>query len=187
MSADPLMLCYDGSEDAKHMIAEAGNLFPGEHALVLTVRQTISSVAAAYDWAGVSIMANFTELDHAAAEDASRMAAEGVCLAQEAGLEAEPLAVRANGPVWEAIIDAAERQQAAVVVMGSRGLNSLRSILLGGVSSTVVHHADRPTLVIHRSRADAAARRRNAPEAIGMAPADLRPTTGADGGPDIGV
>ena len=74
MPADPLMLCYDGSEDAKHMIAEAGNLFPGEDALALAVRQTVSSVAG-YDWAGVAITANFAELDHSAAEDAGRMAA----------------------------------------------------------------------------------------------------------------
>jgi nucleotide-binding universal stress UspA family protein len=183
MPANPLMLCYDGSEDAKHMIVEAGNLFPGEHALVLTVRQTVSSMAG-YDWAGVATMANFAELDRAAAEDAGRMAAEGVCLAQEAGLEAEPLAVRANGPVWEAIIDAGAQQQAAIVVMGSRGRNSLRSILLGSVSSTVVHHADRPTLVIHRNRADAAADLPHAPETIGVTPPDPGPTTRAGDGPD---
>ncbi|MEJ7784999.1 MAG: universal stress protein [Solirubrobacteraceae bacterium] len=34
--------------------------------------------------------------------------------------------------------------------MGSRGLTGVRSMLLGSVSSAVVHHADRPTLVIHR-------------------------------------
>ena len=97
MHADPLMLCYDGSEDAKHMITEAGDLFPGGRALVLSVRQAVSSVAA-YDWSGIAAMANFAELDQAAAEDASRMAAEGVCLAQEAGLEAEPVAVRGHRP-----------------------------------------------------------------------------------------
>jgi nucleotide-binding universal stress UspA family protein len=31
-------------------------------------------------------------------------------------------------------------------------------MLLGSVSTAVVHHAERPTLVIHRSRDDAAAR-----------------------------
>ena len=34
--------------------------------------------------------------------------------------------------------------------MGSRGLTGLRSMLLGSVSSAVVHHADRPTLVIRQ-------------------------------------
>jgi nucleotide-binding universal stress UspA family protein len=40
--------------------------------------------------------------------------------------------------------------------MGSRGLTGVRSMLLGSVSSAVVHHADLPTLVIHRSSDDRA-------------------------------
>jgi nucleotide-binding universal stress UspA family protein len=39
--------------------------------------------------------------------------------------------------------------------MGSRGLTGLRSLLLGSVSSAVVHHTARPTLVIPRPRLDA--------------------------------
>jgi nucleotide-binding universal stress UspA family protein len=35
-------------------------------------------------------------------------------------------------------------------VMGSRGLTGVRSMLLGSVSNAVVHHTERPTLVIHR-------------------------------------
>jgi nucleotide-binding universal stress UspA family protein len=148
-SAEPLILCYDGSDDAKYAIAQAGRLFPGGPALVLTVWQPISNLASV-TWSGATVMANFTELDHAAAEDGALRAKEGVGLAREAGLDAEPLAVEADGPIWETIIEAAERRHAAVIVMGSRGLTGLRSILLGSVSGTVVQHAHRPILVIHR-------------------------------------
>lgn len=148
-SVHPLILCYDGSEDAKHAIAQAGGLFPGGHALVLTVWQSISSLASV-TWSGATLIPNFTELDHAAAEDGVRRAEEGVELARESGLDAEPLATEAGGPIWETIIVTAERRRAAVIVMGSRGLTGLRSILLGSVSATVVHHAHRPILVIHR-------------------------------------
>jgi nucleotide-binding universal stress UspA family protein len=147
---DPLILCYDGSEDAKHAIERAGVLFPGGHALVLTVWQTIAGLGS-FAWSGATAtMVNFVELDRAAAEDGGRIAEEGVRLALKAGLEAEPLAVKATGPVWEKIVETADHRQAAVIVMGSRGLTGLRSVLLGSVSSAVVHHGHHPTLVIHR-------------------------------------
>ena len=76
---------------------------------------------------------------------------EGVRLAQEAGLDAEPVAVEAGGPVWERRSSGSPSStSAATIVMGSRGLTGLRAMLLGSVSSAVVHHADRPTLVIPR-------------------------------------
>jgi nucleotide-binding universal stress UspA family protein len=144
----PLLLCYDGSEDAKHAIQRASELFHGRRAVVVTVWQP--TVLGGLGWAAASAgsSASFVELDRAAAELAGRVAAEGVRIAHEAGLEAEPVVREAVGPVWETIIEAAEQHEAATIVMGSRGLTGLRSMLLGSVSSAVVHLADRPTLVI---------------------------------------
>ena len=101
-------------------------------------------------------MVNFVELDRAAAEDGSRIAHEGVRIAQQAGLEAEPIAVKATGPVWKTILEVADGRRVSTIVMGSRGLTGVRSMLLGSVSSAVVHHAERPTLVVHRSSDDVA-------------------------------
>jgi nucleotide-binding universal stress UspA family protein len=70
-------------------------------------------------------------------------------IAKQAGLVAEPVAIEATGPVWKTILEAADHHDAATIVMGSRGLTGVRSILLGSVSRAVVHHADRPTLVTH--------------------------------------
>jgi nucleotide-binding universal stress UspA family protein len=100
-------------------------------------------------WAGEASMVNGVDLDRAVAEDASRLADDGVRIAREAGLAAEPMAVEADGPVWKVVTEAADRNDAAVIVMGSRGLTGLRSMLLGSVSSAVVQHADRPVLVVH--------------------------------------
>ena len=122
----PLLLCYDGSPDATHAMERAAALFPGRSALVVTVWRQQQR------------------------EDAGRLVAEGVRVADRAGLRSEPLAVERTGPVWKTILDVADRHDVAAVVMGSRGLTGLRSMLLGSVSSAVVGHADRPTLVVRR-------------------------------------
>jgi nucleotide-binding universal stress UspA family protein len=149
----PLLICYDGSEDAKHAIERAGGLFAARPAVVVTVWQPPTAALDSFAWSGMSAGAvNFLELDRAAAENGCRVADEGVSLARDAGLEAQPIAIKASGPVWKDIVETADRHRAAAIVMGSRGLSGVRSMLLGSVSNAVVHHADRPTLVIRRQK-----------------------------------
>jgi nucleotide-binding universal stress UspA family protein len=156
-SADgPLLLCYDGSADAAHAIERAGELFAGRSALVAMVWHQPLAGLGGIAWSGESpSMVDVPELDREAAENAGRVAAAGVRLAEQAGLIAEPLAVQGSGSVWMTILELADRNDAAAIVMGSRGLTGLRSMLLGSVSSAVVGHADRPTLVIRHSVAGA--------------------------------
>ena len=145
-----LLICFDGSEDAEQAIQRAGGLLVARDAVVLTVWQPTAALGS-FSWGGEAAgMVNFVELDRAGAEDAGRIAEEGVRLAREAGLEAEPVAIKATRPVWKTIVETADAQDAAAIVMGSRGLTGVRSMLLGSVSSAVVHHAVRPTLVVHR-------------------------------------
>jgi nucleotide-binding universal stress UspA family protein len=150
-SADgPLLLCFDGSEDARRAIERAGALFAGRRALVVTVWQPIADLDD-FAWTGATAgQVNIVELNRGAGEDGGRVADEGVRVALEAGLKAEPFAVEATGSVWSTIVDVADRYDAAAIVMGSRGLSGVRSMLLGSVSSAVLHHADRPMLVIRQ-------------------------------------
>jgi nucleotide-binding universal stress UspA family protein len=143
----PLLVCYDGSDAAALAIEQAGLLFGGRQALVVTVwPQTVLGSLA---WSGATAgMGSFVEVDRAAAEAARRVAREGVRLAQHAGLDAEPVAVEATGAVWETILELADRHDVATIVMGSRGLTGVRSMLLGSVSSAIVRRAGRPTLVV---------------------------------------
>jgi nucleotide-binding universal stress UspA family protein len=146
----PVVLCYDGSDDAKHAIERAGHLLGGRDALVVTVWQGAPALGSLAFAGATDSMFDFVEVNRAAAERGGRVADEGVRIAEQAGLHAGPVAVEATGPVWKTIVDIADRHDAATIVMGSRGLTGLRSMLLGSVSSAIVHHADRPTLVIRQ-------------------------------------
>ncbi|MFB9881685.1 universal stress protein [Planobispora siamensis] len=55
-------------------------------------------------------------------------------------------------PPRRALSDAA--RDALLLVVGSRGLGELRSVLLGSVSHAMVHHAPCPVAVVHRAPGD---------------------------------
>jgi nucleotide-binding universal stress UspA family protein len=145
----PVILCYDGSPEAARAITYAGEMFRDGPALVVTVWQPGSGLGS-LAWSGATDrMENFVTRDRAAAEEAGRLAEEGVRIARRAGMGAKALPIEAAGPVWKTIVEAADEHGAAAVVMGSRGYTPLRAMLLGSVSSAVVHHARQPTLVVH--------------------------------------
>jgi nucleotide-binding universal stress UspA family protein len=148
----PLLICYDGSDNAKHAIRSAAGLLGDRKALVLTVWQPAASLSSFAGYTATTGMLNFAELDRAGAKAGGALAEEGARAAQAAGLDAQPIAIEATGPVWKTIVDTADLHHAAAIVIGSRGLTGLRSMLLGSVSNAVVHHTERPTLVIHDAR-----------------------------------
>lgn len=55
------------------------------------------------------------------------------------------------GKPGEAIVDAAKNENAAVVIMGTRGMGTLRRTVMGSVSDYVVHHAHIPVIVCRGS------------------------------------
>jgi nucleotide-binding universal stress UspA family protein len=88
------------------------------------------------------------KLDAAAEEGARACADEGALRAAQAGLEARALAVRSEGALWRTILDAADDEDACLVVMGSRGRSAIASALLGSVSHGVVQRSRRPVLLV---------------------------------------
>jgi nucleotide-binding universal stress UspA family protein len=150
----PSLICYDGSEAAKKAITLAAELLTVQEAIVLTVWQPID-VAGGIGWTGGSAgTLNFVELDRAASDEAVLLANDGVLAATEAGLDAQAKTIQASGPVWSTICEVADRDHAGVIVMGSRGLSGVKSVLMGSVSSAVLHHASQPTLVVHAGTDD---------------------------------
>ena len=143
-----LLICYDGSPDARAAIQRAGALFPGRSAVVFTVWEGFSEVLARSAGGLVTASLDFESIDRASEQAALERAEEGVGLARAAGLEARAEAAERELATWETIIDAAARLDAEAIVMGSRGLTGLKSVLLGSVSHGVLQHADRPVIVV---------------------------------------
>ncbi|XP_064649071.1 universal stress protein in QAH/OAS sulfhydrylase 3'region-like [Lineus longissimus] len=54
-----------------------------------------------------------------------------------------------DGNPGEAVVHIAEEEKASMVVMGTRGLGTIRRTILGSVSDYVVHHSRCPVLVCH--------------------------------------
>ena len=50
--------------------------------------------------------------------------------------------------MWQAILEVADEEEARVVVLGTRGHSRVRSLLMGSVSSGVLHHSERAVLVV---------------------------------------
>ena len=62
------------------------------------------------------------------------------------GIEASTLA--AHGPVVEAIINTAERENAELIAIASHGRGGISRVFYGSVAAGVLHRVDRPLLLI---------------------------------------
>jgi nucleotide-binding universal stress UspA family protein len=142
MAAAPILICYDGSEGAKHAIEAAAGLLDGHLAVVLAVGPPLTAEES-YAALG-TLVPSFQELNES---DALDRAKEGAELAQSAGFAAEARAEVA-APTWEGVIDVADEIDAAAIVIGSRGLTGVKEALSGSVSHAVAEHAGRPVLIV---------------------------------------
>jgi nucleotide-binding universal stress UspA family protein len=139
----PVLFAYDGSDEAKLAIREAGRqLSPGRDAIVLTVWQPLAAVP----FAGVAGAA--PDVEEGIEAEARSVAAEGARLAGTAGFAATPLA-QDGSPVWQSIVTSAEDHDASIVVMGSHGRTGIDLVLMGSVAAAVSRHTDRPVMIVH--------------------------------------
>ncbi len=53
-----------------------------------------------------------------------------------------------GSPTWTALIEVALREDADMIVVGSRGLNGVTEFLLGSVSHQVAHHSPIPVVIV---------------------------------------
>jgi nucleotide-binding universal stress UspA family protein len=150
---DPIVVGYDGSEHARQAIQRTASLLQPTRTEVVNVWRSIQPEVGATLIGASRGMASegARRLDAERAARSAELAGEGAELAHGLGLAASPVSLRSTTTIWRAICQLAVERHAAAVVVGSRGRSALGDALLGSVSSGVLHHADRPVLIVHAS------------------------------------
>lgn len=137
----PALLCFDGSEDACRAIGDAGGLLAPRPAVVLTVWETarrLTPLDPMGDAVG-RVSGIYADLDAAGLQAARDVVQRGAQLAQEAGFQ--PRTRVECGSVWQTIVAIGAEEDAAVIVIGARGLSRVAAVL-GSVSTRITDHAD---------------------------------------------
>jgi nucleotide-binding universal stress UspA family protein len=131
-----IIVGYDGSGPAERALERAAALVGGPREPVVVI-----AVEEPYPRSGITIPANrdaeeIRQRRHDL-EDARRLLSERKVLAET---------IQARGNPAEILIEASK--DANLVIVGSRGLNRLERLVLGSVSSRVVHEAACDVLVV---------------------------------------
>jgi nucleotide-binding universal stress UspA family protein len=145
-----ILIAYDGSPDSRAAIERAAKLEPGEKTTILVVWEPFVEVMTR-SGAGLGLapgIVDFDEIDKANEEAARKRAQEGVEYANSLGLDAEPRVRAQETTISRAILVEAKEVDARAIVMGTRGLTGVKSLLLGSVSHGVLQHADWPVIVV---------------------------------------
>ena len=148
----PVLITYDGTEHAAEAIGPVAEMLPGERAIVVTLWKPIRDAILAVSLGPAPLISDPVEAEERQRRGAVEVAREGARRAERAGLDAEPLAIKAKGAIWEEIAKIAEERNARLIVCGTHE-TGLKSTVLDNVPTGLVHHAGRPVLVVPSSDA----------------------------------
>ncbi|TDC10767.1 universal stress protein [Nonomuraea longispora] len=141
-----ILVAYDGSADSRAAIEFAAKHLTAEPTVVVTVWEPLLVQIRRYPLVAAAFGVGAEDEAHTQAEQHAK---EGADLAVAGGMsDVTYRAVADNESIWKKIVDVADEIDASLVVIGSRGLAGVRSVLLGSVSNHVLHHAGRPTLIV---------------------------------------
>lgn len=145
-----ILIAYDGSDHAKAAIEAAARLMPGAHAVVVMVWERYVDGLARVGAVGLGGIPQGAgaDFDLQFKTHALKVATDGAELASAAGLTASAQAEPSIGSIGHTLLDLADSLDADAIVLGTRGLGRMKSLVLGSTSHHVVQHADRPVIVV---------------------------------------
>jgi nucleotide-binding universal stress UspA family protein len=144
MSDRAILICYDGSEEAKRAIDEGARILGPRHAVVTDVAPLVTQAESLALLAPSAPAREFEELNQ---QGADTRAEEGAQHARAVGFTATARGVL-GVPTWEAVLDVADEVDAEVILLGSRGIAGVRALLEQSVSHAVAQHSGRSLLIV---------------------------------------
>ena len=149
-----MVVAFDGSAESTAAVKTAARLFGDRRLLVVSVWEPglATAVLTHPDALGVTYTLpsadEMAAVDRSQEEHAAASAEAGAHMARDLGATAEPLPVPDSGDVAETVAGIADQHDAAVVVVGTRGLGGVKSRLLGSTSKRLLHDCRRPVLIV---------------------------------------
>jgi nucleotide-binding universal stress UspA family protein len=158
-----IVVGVDGSPEAELAVEWAARE-AAMHNVPLTLAHVLPN-AQALTWYEVSVS---EELDEIARRRGHEMLSQARAVAQRAVTGADAITISEHveqGNATTAMVDLSKDAQ--LLVVGNRGLGRIGRVLLGSVSSGLIHHAHCPVAVIHE-QSDATTQSEQAPVVVGV-------------------
>lgn len=148
------MFGYDGSSASERALRLSAPILAPKPALVVTVWEQdvgyevlVPGIAPA----PIDIRAALL-VDETLYEGAQRLAEHGAAQAQQLGLDADGMAVADMLTVASTLVRLARERDAPAIVVGTRGRNPVRELLVGSTAREVIRHAHCPVTVVNQRR-----------------------------------
>jgi nucleotide-binding universal stress UspA family protein len=135
---EKIVLAVDGSDHSRKAVpiaADVARKSDGE-VVVVHVREHMVDLGGTWEQESLS--------------RATAIVDEACKVLQEAGVTARSSVRRSlagSGRIAQEIIEAADEEDASLIVMGSRGVSNIRSLLLGSVAHKVLQLSSQPVLL----------------------------------------
>jgi nucleotide-binding universal stress UspA family protein len=135
VEAPRILVAYDGSEPARRALARVARFVPGASVAIVSVAEPIYRDAR---------YTGFADPDEEKRQKDALEEARAVLA--ESGIEATTAAP--VGKAADEIVRTATEAEANLIVLGARGLNPVKRLVLGSVSTKVLHEAPCDVLVV---------------------------------------
>ena len=148
-SLKTILVTTDGSENANRAVDAATILAKQNGSELIIVHVVSEAVPAQYSPIGINApAADYTNYFQTIEEAGKKIIDQAVQKAKAQGIKVRGETFRTISSTVESIVEAAEKEHADLIVVGTRGLGGFKKLLMGSVSSGIVSHANCSVLIV---------------------------------------